>query len=193
MYKFQGFPPEWRDFHTACVIGSKMYIFGGRSDLHGQFHSSRDVYNDRLKALDLNTNNWEEPRVTGEAPSGRRSHSACKLLVFFLYLMITGPLLAQSTLLSLSYFQGFIEAKCTFLEVIQARRIYIQVIFTNLTPSASIGDEYTRLVKVPLLEDVSVRLLLGIASFFSEGPCSFFSFAASLILCFFYNYCREQC
>uniref|UniRef100_A0A915CMG7 Uncharacterized protein n=1 Tax=Ditylenchus dipsaci TaxID=166011 RepID=A0A915CMG7_9BILA len=38
----QGDPPQHRDFHTACVLDSKMYIFGGRSDEMGQHHSSND-------------------------------------------------------------------------------------------------------------------------------------------------------
>uniref|UniRef100_A0A915ADL9 Farnesylated proteins-converting enzyme 2 n=1 Tax=Parascaris univalens TaxID=6257 RepID=A0A915ADL9_PARUN len=71
-----GAAPQWRDFHTACAIGKKMYIFGGRSDQLGQFHSSRDIYCDRLKVLDLETAQWQEPNVTGDRPSGRRSHSA---------------------------------------------------------------------------------------------------------------------
>ncbi|CAI4231647.1 unnamed protein product [Auanema sp. JU1783] len=71
-----GFPPLWRDFHTAVGIGNMMYVFGGRSDQMGQYHSTRDVYCDRLKALDLSTGEWVEPVVKGDRPSGRRSHSA---------------------------------------------------------------------------------------------------------------------
>ncbi|KHN78943.1 Kelch domain-containing protein 3 [Toxocara canis] len=71
-----GVAPQWRDFHTACAINNKMYVFGGRSDQLGQFHSSRDLYCDRLKVLDLKTTQWYEPNVTGDRPSGRRSHSA---------------------------------------------------------------------------------------------------------------------
>lgn len=82
VYLFQGDLPQWRDFHTACVINKKMYIFGGRSDLHGAFHSSRDYYSDTLKVLDLKTNRWEELKVTGDCPCGRRSHSACKFFFF---------------------------------------------------------------------------------------------------------------
>uniref|UniRef100_A0A1I7ZNJ9 Kelch domain-containing protein 10 n=1 Tax=Steinernema glaseri TaxID=37863 RepID=A0A1I7ZNJ9_9BILA len=42
----------------------------------GQFHSNRDFYCDKLKVLDLNTFEWSEPNVSGDIPSGRRSHSA---------------------------------------------------------------------------------------------------------------------
>ncbi|KJH53729.1 kelch repeat protein [Dictyocaulus viviparus] len=71
-----GQPPLWRDFHTAVAINSKMYIFGGRSDHTGQFHSTRDMYDERLKALDLRTGEWSEPICSGVSPTGRRSHSA---------------------------------------------------------------------------------------------------------------------
>ncbi|VDO86832.1 unnamed protein product [Heligmosomoides polygyrus] len=75
-----GQPPLWRDFHTAVAIDSKMYIFGGRSDYTGQvsetFHSTRDMYDERLKALDLRTGEWSDPICNGVGPTGRRSHSA---------------------------------------------------------------------------------------------------------------------
>jgi N-acetylneuraminic acid mutarotase len=71
----EGEPPQYRDFHTACVIEGRMYIFGGRSDEMGQFHSTQDFYCDRLKCLDLQTAKWIEPKVTGDRPCGRRSHS----------------------------------------------------------------------------------------------------------------------
>ncbi|KAL6743834.1 hypothetical protein Aduo_016829 [Ancylostoma duodenale] len=71
-----GQPPLWRDFHTAVAIDSKMYIFGGRSDHTGQFHSTRDMYDERLKALDLRTGEWSDPICNGVGPTGRRSHSA---------------------------------------------------------------------------------------------------------------------
>lgn len=71
-----GSPPVWRDFHTAVIIDEKMYVFGGRSDQMGQFHSTKDVYCDRLKVLDLNSGEWSDPIVKGTKPGGRRSHSA---------------------------------------------------------------------------------------------------------------------
>ncbi|CAI5453235.1 unnamed protein product [Caenorhabditis angaria] len=75
-------PPIWRDFHTAAAIDNKMYIFGGRSDQSGQvgdehlFHSTNDIYDDKLMMLDLKTGKWSEVEVFGTAPGGRRSHSA---------------------------------------------------------------------------------------------------------------------
>lgn len=74
--KAWGTAPPWRDFHTATAIGSRMYIFGGRSDQLGQFHSNREIYYDKVKYLDLEDMAWHEPQVFGNPPTGRRSHSA---------------------------------------------------------------------------------------------------------------------
>ncbi|KIH61473.1 hypothetical protein ANCDUO_08257 [Ancylostoma duodenale] len=60
-----------------------MYIFGGRSDHTGQFHSTRDMYDERLKALDLRTGEWSDPICNGVGPTGRRSHSACEHFTFY--------------------------------------------------------------------------------------------------------------
>ncbi|CAL2046136.1 unnamed protein product [Caenorhabditis brenneri] len=78
-----GQPPLWRDFHTASVIDGVMYIFGGRSDQMGQvgdehlFHTTQDLYDDTLMALNLSTGVWTRPDVkeNGVRPGGRRSHS----------------------------------------------------------------------------------------------------------------------
>ncbi|KAK0412260.1 hypothetical protein QR680_006118 [Steinernema hermaphroditum] len=72
----KGTPPIFRDFHTAAVINNNMYVFGGRGDYMGQFHSNRDFYCDKLKVLNLATSEWSEPNVSGDVPTGRRSHSA---------------------------------------------------------------------------------------------------------------------
>ncbi|CAG9537157.1 unnamed protein product [Cercopithifilaria johnstoni] len=84
--KTTGELPQWRDFHTACVIDKKMYIFGGRSDLRGAFHSSRDYYSDVLKVLNLKTGRWEDPKVTGDCPCGRRRVHNNKMYIFGGYL-----------------------------------------------------------------------------------------------------------
>lgn len=34
-----GDPPSYRDFHTSTIINNKMYVFGGRGDVHGPYHS----------------------------------------------------------------------------------------------------------------------------------------------------------
>lgn len=87
---FKGAVPLHRDFHTACVLDDgAMYVFGGRSDEHGQFHSNQDVYCDRLYRLDLkpkeadknngngggSVHEWTVVKTSGDAPVGRRSHS----------------------------------------------------------------------------------------------------------------------
>ncbi|KAI1723517.1 kelch motif domain-containing protein [Ditylenchus destructor] len=71
----EGETPQHRDFHTACVLDGKMYVFGGRSDEMGQFHSSQDKYCDELMCLDLSNNHWTVVKTKGQAPCGRRSHS----------------------------------------------------------------------------------------------------------------------
>ena len=35
----KGEPPSYRDFHSATAIGSLMYVFGGRGDSEGPYHS----------------------------------------------------------------------------------------------------------------------------------------------------------
>ncbi|KRZ37152.1 Kelch domain-containing protein 3, partial [Trichinella pseudospiralis] len=71
-----GTPPIWRDFHTATVIGDRMYVFGGRSDEAAPYHSNVERYPTDLFYLDLSTFTWHEVQTTGERPTGRRSHSA---------------------------------------------------------------------------------------------------------------------
>lgn len=73
----KGDVPQWRDFHTTCIIDNCMYVFGGRSDQMFEFQTSSDVYCDKLKMLDLRTNIWSELKVSGVQPCGRRSHTAC--------------------------------------------------------------------------------------------------------------------
>ncbi|PIC29033.1 hypothetical protein B9Z55_020754 [Caenorhabditis nigoni] len=77
-----GTAPLWRDFHTASVIDGVMYIFGGRSDHNGQvgdehlFHTTQDLYDDSLMALDLETQEWTKVEARSPCrPGGRRSHS----------------------------------------------------------------------------------------------------------------------
>ena len=74
----RGSPPSWRDFHTLSCIGNKLYVFGGRSDREGPYHTSSEVYDDTVYSLDLSKHVWERvsgPR-TSSSPVGRRSHSA---------------------------------------------------------------------------------------------------------------------
>lgn len=78
-----GHPPSYRDFHTASVINDRIYIFGGRGDLHSPYHSQDEIYCPKIVYLDLETNHWVMPNLTtGKEPIGRRSHSACKYTLF---------------------------------------------------------------------------------------------------------------
>lgn len=74
-----GKAPSHRDFHASCIVKEKMYIFGGRGDIHDSPNtaslSAFDTYCDKLYSFDLKTNVWEELETVGDIPSGRRSHS----------------------------------------------------------------------------------------------------------------------
>lgn len=70
-----GRPPSYRDFHTATVLHNRMYIFGGRGDRHGPYHTEEEIYCSQIVYLDLVSNEWHTPNTTGAIPLGRRSHS----------------------------------------------------------------------------------------------------------------------
>ncbi|XP_067148769.1 kelch domain-containing protein 3 [Apteryx mantelli] len=72
----KGTPARWRDFHSATIIGTKMYVFGGRADRFGPFHSNNEIYCNRIKVFDTETNSWLDSPPTPVLPEGRRSHSA---------------------------------------------------------------------------------------------------------------------
>lgn len=74
----QGTPARWRDFHSATIIGTKMYVFGGRADRFGPFHSNNEIYCNRIEVFDTETNSWLDFPPTPVLPEGRRSHSACE-------------------------------------------------------------------------------------------------------------------
>lgn len=78
LFFLKGALPPHRDFHAACVLNEHMYIFGGRSDVQGQYHSDQDFYCGKLYALNLTTNEWTQVKTFDEGPTGRRSHSICK-------------------------------------------------------------------------------------------------------------------
>ncbi|XP_074644849.1 kelch domain-containing protein 3-like [Tubulanus polymorphus] len=71
-----GSPAQWRDFQSGSAIGDTMYIFGGRSDRAGPWHTNNEVYCNKIQAFRSLSQNWFEPETTGQAPFGRRSHSA---------------------------------------------------------------------------------------------------------------------
>ncbi|XP_002731257.1 kelch domain-containing protein 3-like [Saccoglossus kowalevskii] len=65
----------WRDFHTAIAIGQYMLVFGGRSDLHGPWHTNHELYCNKVHVFDTKDHSWHQPVTTGQLPDGRRSHS----------------------------------------------------------------------------------------------------------------------
>ncbi|MEE6526336.1 hypothetical protein FKM82_026936, partial [Ascaphus truei] len=73
----KGAPARWRDFHSATVIGSRMFVFGGRADRSGPFHSNNEIYCNRIRVFDMQSESWLEPPQITPPPEGRRSHSAC--------------------------------------------------------------------------------------------------------------------
>ncbi|KAG1963080.1 kelch domain-containing protein [Pimephales promelas] len=72
----KGTPARWRDFHSATIIGSKMFVFGGRADRFGPFHSNNEIYCNKIKIFDTETNSWMNTASAQLLPEGRRSHSA---------------------------------------------------------------------------------------------------------------------
>uniref|UniRef100_A0AC34R7A6 Kelch domain-containing protein 3 n=1 Tax=Panagrolaimus sp. JU765 TaxID=591449 RepID=A0AC34R7A6_9BILA len=64
-----GKTPSPRDFHASCVVGNKMYVFGGRGDDNDEY------YCDKLFYLDLDTKIWAVVETKGDIPKGRRSHT----------------------------------------------------------------------------------------------------------------------
>ncbi|TTU93293.1 Kelch domain-containing protein 3 [Bagarius yarrelli] len=76
LIKATGTPARWRDFHSATIIGSKMFVFGGRADRFGPFHSSNEIYCNKIKVFDTETHSWLSTPTNQIQPEGRRSHSA---------------------------------------------------------------------------------------------------------------------
>lgn len=64
-----GCGPGARDGHSACVVGDKMYIFGGFENAILQF--SHDLH-----CLDLKTMTWSFMLISGPPPSYRDFHTA---------------------------------------------------------------------------------------------------------------------
>lgn len=56
-----------------------MYIFGGRGDRHAPRQTDSEVYCSNIYYLDTLTKTWTRPKVYGQIPPGRRSHSACMI------------------------------------------------------------------------------------------------------------------
>lgn len=63
------------------MLGSHMYVFGGRADRFGPFHSNNEIYCNRIRVFDTRTEAWLDCPPTPVLPEGRRSHSACECLL----------------------------------------------------------------------------------------------------------------
>ena len=74
--------PQWRDFHSATNLKNRMYVFGGRFDRIGPLQTPQNIYDDRLYVFDPLNQSWALINSRGQAPCGRRSHSACPSLLF---------------------------------------------------------------------------------------------------------------
>lgn len=74
----KGTPARWRDFHSATIIGTKMFVFGGRADRFGPFHSNNELYCNMIRVFETVTNTWLNTPITQPLIEGRRSHSACE-------------------------------------------------------------------------------------------------------------------
>ena len=64
--------PSPRGSHSACLLGEKLYIFGG----YGGFGYKRQDFNDTY-ALDIKSWKWEKIQTRGKPPPPRSGHSAC--------------------------------------------------------------------------------------------------------------------
>lgn len=67
--------PPPRDGHSACLINSRLYLFGGEAE-------GNEVY-----VLDMETYKWSRPEVKGKSPEGRSGH-AC--LAIGKYMLLFG-------------------------------------------------------------------------------------------------------
>ncbi|KAF5880274.1 kelch domain-containing protein 3, partial [Clarias magur] len=76
LIKATGTPARWRDFHSATIIGTKMFVFGGRADRFGPFHSNNEIYCNKIRVFDTETHCWLNTPTNQIQPEGRRSHSA---------------------------------------------------------------------------------------------------------------------
>jgi hypothetical protein len=68
--------PE-RDFHVATVVGNKVVVFGGRSDVFAPYFTANDIYPHEFFYYELETYQWcKAPKKGPYRPDGRRSLTA---------------------------------------------------------------------------------------------------------------------
>lgn len=61
--------------HTATLVGSKIFFFGGSSTQIGEDDEEIEVFND-LVIFDTETHSWWSPPQTGDLPGRHRAHTA---------------------------------------------------------------------------------------------------------------------
>lgn len=112
-----GEPPSYRDFHTATAIGEdRIYVWGGRGDLHSPYHSQYEVYKSEIVYMDLKTKTWHTPKTTGTVPIGRRSHSACEFSFSFA--------LSEWVVLFMSGCRAWVQEPIMWMEVTERRSLF---------------------------------------------------------------------
>lgn len=67
----EGLGPSARGGHSATLVGSRIFVFGGH-----RFGGDEAVYFNDCQVLDVDANQWKELRAKGTAPSPRYGHSA---------------------------------------------------------------------------------------------------------------------
>ncbi|XP_028417553.1 kelch domain-containing protein 3-like isoform X1 [Dendronephthya gigantea] len=67
--------PPACDGHSACVIGEKIYLFGGFEE-RGGYHLQSECFSKDVYVLDVKTMKWTHPHVFGEPASWRDFHTA---------------------------------------------------------------------------------------------------------------------
>ncbi|XP_067943596.1 kelch domain-containing protein 3-like [Watersipora subatra] len=77
LVKHVGQPPLGRDFHSAVTWEDCMIVFGGRTDLYGGiYNNNTNTYDNRIYIYHPRDRHWTCPTVSGDVPTGRRSHCA---------------------------------------------------------------------------------------------------------------------
>jgi len=85
-----GSAPCPRSQHGACVLGGKMYVFGGMTAREGKYTFHNDLFE-----FDLSTNKWTETKVGGTLPCAR---AQCAFTAVGQYLFVIGGNNGQTTL-----------------------------------------------------------------------------------------------
>ena len=74
-----GKQPSARCSHSSIVIGSRLYLWGGKSNVIPKVHANSEKLNllSFVDVFDLKNGFWQELQTTGSPPLGVISHAAC--------------------------------------------------------------------------------------------------------------------